>query len=132
MKYFVHDFLFENTNVKNNKDCFFYHITVFCSQNRKSIKSELEEFGISVGNIFGISEHLKILQTVFKESKETSFFDGPFMIIDNYNEEEIMKILREKIESITGSNERELLYNLSPYFQWEYLSDPSVVRGIFK
>jgi hypothetical protein len=54
------------------------------------------------------------------------------MVIANYDEDEIMQLLKEKIESVTGINKRDLLYNLSPYFEWEYLSDPNVVIDVFK
>jgi hypothetical protein len=49
-----------------------------------------------------------------------------------YDEEAIMQLLKEKIESVTGINKKELLYNLSTYFEWEYLSDQNLVREFCK
>jgi hypothetical protein len=132
MRYFVHDFIFEKTNIENETNCFFYHVGIYCSHDKECIDENLEKFLVGVGNSTGIGQHLKVLQGVFNESKHKSFFNGPFMVLDNYDEDAIMQLLKEKIEGVTGINKRELLYNLSPYFEWEYLSDPNVVREFFK
>ncbi|MGN6266190.1 MAG: Imm8 family immunity protein [Ginsengibacter sp.] len=132
MRYFVHDYLIEETSANKIKDCFLYHISIYCTHKEKWVDEDSEKFYVSVGNPKGIAHHLQILQEVFTKSKHKTFFNGPFMVIANYDEEEIMQLIKEKIESVTGVNKRELLYNLSPYFQWEYLSDPNVVINIFK
>lgn len=132
MRYFVHDFLIEETSTNKIKDCFFYHISVYCSHKKKWVDEDSEKFHVSVGNPGGVAHHLEVIQDVFSKSNHKSFFNGPFMIIANYNEEDVMQLLKDKIESVTGINKRELLYNLSPYFEWEYLSDPNIVKEFFE
>jgi hypothetical protein len=132
MRYFVHDFLIEETSTNKITDCFFYHISIYCTHKEKWVDKDSEKFYVSVGNPKGIAHHLQILQDVFTKSNHKTFFNGPFMVIANYDEDVVMHLLKEKIESISGMNKRELLYNLSPYFEWEYLSDKHVVGDFFK
>lgn len=132
MKYFVHDFLIEETSANKIKGCFFYQISIYCTHKEKFIDEDFEKFYVSVGNSKGIAHQLSSLQEVFNNSNHKYFFNGPFMIFENYDEEEIMQLIKEKIESITGINKRELLYNLTPFVEWEYLSNDQAVREFFK
>lgn len=132
IRYFVHDFLIEETSANKIKGCFFYHISIYCTHKEKWIEEDSEKFYVGVGNPKGIAHQLETLQDVFTKSNHKTFFNGPFMVIANYDEKEVLNLLKKKIESITGINKRALLYNLSPYFEWEYLSEPSVLINYFK
>jgi hypothetical protein len=132
LKYFVHDFLIEETGVNGLEGCIFYHISAYCTHKKDWVEQDSEKFFVSVGNPIGIARHLDILQQTFIKSNHKNFFDGPFMVISNYEEKEVLKMIKEKIESISGSTKSEVLFKLSPYFEWEYLSEPQLVTGVFK
>lgn len=131
IRYFTHDFLVESTSTNKIDGCFLYHVSLYCNNNKVGVNEDYEKFLVTVGNPDGVAHHLKVIQDIYKKSKENNFFRGPFYISEYYDEQIILQQLKEKIESISAITKRELIIKLSPFFEWEYTSDDNVISEVF-
>lgn len=131
MRYFVHDFLFEEISTNKIPGCFFYHVTVYCTNKEEWVEEDNEEFYLSVGNLQGKAHHLQIIQEVCVNNGQTYFINGPILVLSSNDQNEIITILTKKIQAVGGISKSELLHKLSLFLEWEYSSNDSVIRKIF-
>jgi hypothetical protein len=132
---YVHDFSFDYIALENrtSNDDFFCGVRVhfnFSSEDPGEGWDDLEYFFISVATPYGLANYLK--RCIDKGLYPNSFFFPNLLIVENGNEDEIMKFIKTELQSIYGKTENELILKAMRKFGWESETIPEVYNKLFK
>lgn len=66
----------------------------------------------------GLSSYLK--RCIGKKIYPSTFFFPNLLIVENWDEDEIMNYLKDELQSIYGKNEKEIILKAMKNFGWEH------------
>lgn len=120
---YVHDFSFDYVKLdetSEEKD-FFCGIRIYYNFSPDQPGpgfDDLEYFLISVATPLGLSSYLK--RGIEKKIYPSTFFFPNLLIVENWDEDEIMNYLKDELQSIYGKNEKEIILKAMKNFGWEH------------
>jgi hypothetical protein len=89
---------------------------------------DLAYFNILVGTAKGLGLYF---ERIVKNSSDKIVFYPHVAIVENFVEEEVMELIREKLESILGKNETDVIRKAMKFFDWEYQDDEYELNKLY-
>jgi len=118
MKIHVHDYLIDYLGADKTSPDPWCDIFVMYSFNEEEDDANeyLKSFSVYAGTPKGLAIYMKILQDE-KMLPSISFF-RPLVVVSKFDERDIFQFIKNHLESLTGSNEQELILKAMMNLDW--------------
>ncbi|AXY76945.1 hypothetical protein D3H65_24450 [Paraflavitalea soli] len=118
----VVDFLFETFNITSDEFC--CSLAIFYTFENTNIEEleidDLTYFSITIGTPKGIGSYFEKIRD--NSINIISYFPH-IAVVDTFDKESLKAIIKEKLETIVGKNENEVIKKAMIFFDWQYQDD---------
>jgi hypothetical protein len=133
-KLYVHDFYFEDCEIKNKEDendfCSSLNVYYnFSPENPGDGWDDLEFFNITVATPFGLAKYLD--KCIKEKVLPKIFFYSYLLIVEHYDKSEVMNFIKAELQAIYGKSENEIILKAIRKFSWESEKIPDVYNRLF-